>query len=92
MKLDTIGGKSFDIRVICADLRSKNRVLIELEDDRPLAQIAADFDGIDGFVTYKEDLEGVYETYEGYNHLVSIRRNAEAGTVRLTLERSASNG
>lgn len=89
MKIDTICGKTFDVRVICADLRSKNRVLIELEDDRPLAQIAADFDGIEGFSKHDENLEGVYETYEGYNHLVSIRRNAETGTVRLTLERSA---
>lgn len=91
MKIDTIGGKSFDIRVICADLRSKNRVLIELEDDRPLAQIAADFDGIEGFCKVEDGLEGVYETYEGYNRLVSIHRNAEAGAVRLTLERSASD-
>ena len=91
MKLKTSSGKEFDIRVIVSGLRNKNTVLIELEDDRPLPQVAADFDGMGSFVKYDEAIEGVRETYEGFSKLVRIQRNADAGTVRLTLERSETD-
>ncbi len=87
MKLETNGGKVFNIRTICAGLRKKNTVLIELIDERPLTLIAVDFDGLDVFKKYDEAIEGVCETYTGFNRLVSIQRNAEAGTVRLVLEK-----
>ena len=90
MKIKTSGGKVFDINIICSDIRSKNRVLIELDDDRTLAEIAGDFDGLDSFQKYDEALDGVFETYEGFRHLVTIRRVTESGAVRLTLERSDS--
>lgn len=83
MKLETNKGKTFDIKVICTSLRSPNKVLIELEDARQLADIAADFDGLDMIQTY--ETEGVYQVYKGFNQLVGIQRSTEAGTVRLTL-------
>ena len=88
MKLETSKGKTFDIRVICSSLRNPNKVLIELEDGRTLAKIAQDFDGLDTMRTY--ETESVYQTYEGFKHLVGIQK-ADAGTVRLTLERSESD-
>lgn len=91
MKLKTSGGKVFDIRVICPDLRSKNKVLIELEDDRPLGDIARDFDGLESMLKYDEDIAGVHEVYEGFTRLVGIRRNESAGTVRLTLEKGGAS-
>lgn len=83
MKLETSAGKTFEIKVICTALRNSNRVLIELEDARQLADIAADFDGLSTIRTY--ETESVYQTYEGFSKLVGIQRNTEAGTVRLTL-------
>lgn len=84
MKIKTNSGKVYDIRIIRPDIMRKDRVLIELEDGRTLAEIAAEFDGLESFRKYSEDLDGVYETYEGFKHLVSISR-AESGRVRLTL-------
>lgn len=89
MKLETGKGKTFDIRVICTSLRSPNKVLIELEDSRAIADIAADFDGLDTVRTY--ETESVYHTYEGFTQLVGIQRNTEAGTVRLTLEKEVNS-
>lgn len=85
MKLETSKGKTFDIRVICTSLRSPNKVLIELEDSRPLADIAAEFDGLD--MLRAIETENVYQVYEGFSKLVGIQRNTDAGTVRLTLEK-----
>ena len=90
MKLETSSGKVYNIRTICAGLRKKNTVLIELIDERPLTLIAVDFDGLDVFKKYDEAIEGVFETYTGFNRLVSIQRNEEAGTVRLVLEKPAT--
>lgn len=87
MKLKTCGGNEYNIRTICAGLRKKNTVLIELIDDRPLTLIAADFDGLASFKKYDEAIPGVCETYTGFNRLVSIQRNEDAGTVRLMLEK-----
>jgi hypothetical protein len=85
MKLETNGGKVFNIRTICAGLRKKNTVLIELVDERPIPLIAADFDGLDSFKTYDEAIEGVCETYTGFKHLAGVQENEDAGTMRLTL-------
>lgn len=87
MKLETSTGKVFDARVVCTSLRRKDQVLCEIYDDRPISDIAADFDGIASFRKYDEAVKGVSETYEGFSSLVGIHRNAEAGTVRLTLEK-----
>ena len=88
MKIETSTGKTFDIRVICPALRSGNRVMIELYDDRPLWEIAEDFDGLESIKKTDEAVgASIYEVYEGYSRLVGITRNEAAGTVRLTLEK-----
>lgn len=79
-------GRETEIRVITQHLRSKNKILIELDDDRPLAQIAAEMDGLASFKIVRGDAAGVYEMYEGYDSLISIQKT-ETGRVRLTLER-----
>ena len=88
MKLETSGGKTFDIKVICTSLRSHNKVLIELEDSRALEDIAKDFDGIETMRTY--EVEGIYQMYEGFSKLVGLQR-MDSNTVRLTLERVMQN-
>lgn len=92
MTITMSNGKVFDIRVICTGLRNKNTVLIELEDDRALSEIAADFEGIETITKTDKSNPGVKEVYEGFTQLVSIHRPS-SGTVRLTLEKGGvTNG
>lgn len=90
MKLETSKGNVYDVRVVATSIRRKNQVLLEICDSRPLFDIAEDFDGLASFKKYDEAIEGVCETYEGFSRLVSLQRNAQEGTVRLTLEREAT--
>lgn len=89
MRIETSKGKTHDIRVICETIRNPNRVLIELEDKRPLVKIIPDFDGLKTIKAYLTDGGTAYEMYEGFTTLVAIQRT-EGGAVRLTLERSVS--
>lgn len=87
MRIETSAGKVFSIRVMCEALRNRNQVLIELEDDRPFAEIIKDFEGLTFIKRYHGEKSTVYEMYEGFTKLVAIRRNTSAGTARLTLEK-----
>lgn len=89
MKIKTPAGKEFKIDIICNALRNPNRVMIVLKDDRPLAEIAADFDGLKTITKTDENKPGVKEVYEGYSSLVGVSRNTADGTVRLMLEKEA---
>lgn len=91
MKIMTNDGKCFDIIFIGTLLRDGRRVVIELTDDRALSEIAADFEGVETITKTDSARPSVKEVYEGFTQLVDIRRNTAAGTVRLTLERSASD-
>lgn len=87
MQITTSKEKTFNIRFIGALLRNGNRMMIELEDARPLCEIAADFDGL-STITKTDDLKpGVKEVFEGFTQLVGIQRNKGNGTVLLTLEK-----
>lgn len=92
MKIMTNDGKCFDIIFIGALVRDGRRVVIEMEDDRALSAIAADFEGVETATKTDSERPNVKEIYEGFTQLVDIRRNTAAGTVRLTLERSEANG
>ena len=87
MKIATSKGKTFDIRFIGATLRGGKRMMIELEDSRPLWEIAEEFDGLSTITKTDSARPGVKEIYEGFSRLVGIQRNADNGTVRLTLEK-----
>jgi hypothetical protein len=89
MKIKTPAGKEFEIQIICNALRNMNRVMIVLEDDRQLPEIAADFDGLETFTKTDENKPGVEEVYKGYSNLVGVSRNTADGTVRLMLEKEA---
>ena len=87
MQITTSKGKTFDVRFIGTLLRNGGRMMIELADDRPLWEIAEDFDGLSA-VTKTDDMKpGVKEVYEGFTQLVGIQRNKGNGTVLLTLEK-----
>lgn len=87
MKIETSKGKTFDIEFICSPFRDGSKAIIELEDARPLAEIAADFDGLKSIkkTGSGRDDKAVYEMYEGFSQLVGIQRDMAAGSVRLTL-------
>lgn len=91
MTITTNRGKTFDIRFIHIPLRDAGRVMIEYADERALADIAADFDGLETITKTDDIRPGAKEVFEGFSHLVGIQRNTAAGTVRLTLERGADN-
>ena len=92
MKLETSRGKVYDVRVVCTSIRRRNQVLVEIYENRPMHEIAEDFDGLASFRKYDEAIEGVSENYEGFSRLVGIAKNEDEGTVRLTLERNDGNG
>ena len=90
MQITTSKNKVFSVEFISTLLKDHGRVIIELADERPLAKIAADFDGLESIKAEKEvskTTAKVYEMYEGFSQLVSIQRNKSAGTVRITIEK-----
>jgi len=88
MELTTSRGQTFDIQYIGKVLTNSRRMMIELEDERRLSEIAADFEDVQTFRRAEITPEGKPDIYEGYTNLVDVHRNTAAGNVRLTLERS----
>lgn len=86
MQITTENGKTFEARYIGLMLRNGKKVLVEIVDDRPLAEIAADFDGAQTIVKTDSSRGDVKTTYEGFVHLTSIARAVNSSTVRLSLE------
>lgn len=87
MQITTSKEKTFDIQFIGALLRNSNRAMIELKDDRPINEIAADFDGLTTITKTDALKPSVKEVFEGFTQLVGIQRNEGNGTVLLTLEK-----
>lgn len=91
MQITLSNGKVFEVEFVGTLLRDGKRVVIEMVDDRALSQIAPDFEGVETITKTNSKNLTVKEVYEGFTQLVEIHRNTAAGTVRLTLERSASD-
>lgn len=87
MKLTTSKGKTFDINYIWPTMRNGEKLMIELEDDRPMTQIADDFDGIEVFEKTDKKKPGVKEVFTGFTRLVNMSRENYEGVIRLTLEK-----
>ena len=86
MTITTSSGKTFDINWMWSTNGAGNRLMIEMKDDRPMAEIAADFDGIQTFEKTGEN-KNVKEVYTGYTKLVCMSRDNFDGVIRLTLEK-----
>lgn len=90
MKIETSRGKTFDAEFICLPLRDKSKAIIELNDTRSLAEIAADLDGLEWLKKIDDDGNGsVYEVFEGFNRLIGIQRDLSDDGVRVTLAKGA---
>ena len=86
MTVKTDRGKTFDVDYAGCPVRSTGERMIELTADaRPLAQIAADFEGVQAFERVDEN-EGNM-TFEGYTELVSVVRDRTRGAVLLALRK-----
>ena len=90
MTLTTNRGKTFEIGWIWATTRGGDRLMIELADNRPMAEIAADFDQVETFERTTTKMPGVKEVYAGYTRLVGMSRENAEGVIRLTLERNGA--
>lgn len=86
MQIVTSKGKTFDVNYIGTLILNGNRMMIDIDDDRCFAEIAADFDGLETITKTDAVKPGVKEVYEGFSKLVAMARNAQDGSVRLTLE------
>lgn len=87
MKITTSRGKTFDINWAWVSTRRGDSLMIELKDDRPMAEIAADFDGVETFESKDEKKPNVKEVYTGYTKLIIMSRDNADGVIRLTLEK-----
>ena len=86
MTITTDKWKTFDVNFAWGPVRwnGAQRLMIELaNDDRPLSEICADFDGVQ--TIERKDKDEGDKTYTGYTDLVSAARDRIRGTVTLSL-------
>lgn len=87
MRIQTDRGKTFEAKW-CFPLSSNpNALNIEYKDERPFAEIAADFDGVNAITRTDDTKPEKTVPYTGFTQLTGIKRLDKKGTVRLTLER-----
>jgi hypothetical protein len=87
MKITTSKGKTFDINHIWEDARNDERLMIELEDDRPFSKIAEDFEGIEVFEKTDKKKPNSKEVFTGYTRLVNMSQENYEGVTRLILKK-----
>ena len=82
-----LGGKSLEVEFISSTSYASNQITIELDDNRLLSQIAADFEGCETIKRTDTIRPEITTTYSGYTELIDIRRSQANGSVRLTLRK-----
>lgn len=87
MTLTTDKGKTFDIHWAWAPAGADGDLMLEYEDERDLAAIVADFDGVAHFHRASE-LEGDMD-FDGFTRIKAVVRDFRRGTVQLTLAKGA---
>lgn len=85
MTITTSRGKSFPADWAWAPAGPREGLMLQIDDPRPLSEIAADFEGCESLHRASET-EGDMD-FEGYTRLTAILR-APGGAAQLTLERS----
>lgn len=86
MKVTTSRGKTFDVEWMWGPVGPAADLMLQLRDDRPLAEIAADFEGCEHF--HRESDEEGNMDFEGYAVIKSILRpfyELDRSAVQLTL-------
>lgn len=87
MKLTTSSQKTYDVDWIDVATITSGNLLLQMQDERPLHLIAVEFDGLE-WLKRESDTQG-NKTFEGFNRLIGINRNAANGAVQLTLSKGA---
>ena len=83
MTLTTSKGNTYTVDWIDVATLTSGNLLAQLRDERPLFEIAEEFDGLE-WLERKSDTQGE-KRFEGFNRLISISRNAVHNAVQLTL-------
>lgn len=86
--LDVGDGIQREIEFMNVPAMAGRTVMIELYDERPLSQIAAEFEGRDTLVRRDSVMAGVETVYSGYTSLTAIRRNETSRAVLITLAKA----
>lgn len=79
--------ETVEIESVSALMSNGKLVVIELIDSRPLSEIADMFEDRPKLVRTDSIRPEIETTYTGYTELISIQRNQEYGSVRLTLKK-----
>ena len=83
MKLKTSKGKTYEVDWVDVASLTSGNLFAQLRDDRPLHEIAEEFDGLE-WLERESDTQG-NKRFEGYNRLTGLSRMAVNGAVQLTL-------
>ena len=84
MTLTTSRNKTYDVLWAFGPTIKSGKVMFEMNDERPPAEIAAEFDGLE-WLKRESSNEGD-ALYEGYSVLASLQRT-DGGTVMIGLSR-----
>ena len=87
MQVTTNRGQTFNVN--WAWETKDGQLMIELPDERSIAEIAQDFDGLT-MIERKSEEEGD-RPYIGFNKLTSVIQDTDNGTALLSLKRSVNS-
>lgn len=87
MMLDLGNGKEMRIELI-SPMNGDEQVLIALNDERKLSEIAVDFETCGTMTKRIKGRKNVKEVFEGYTRLAGITRRELGDMVRITLART----
>lgn len=86
--LTTDKGKTFDVNWAWAPVGDDDDMILELtREERSMAEIAEDFDGVEHFHKSNENAPPYEADYDGYTKIKSISRNFRKHTVQITLSK-----
>jgi hypothetical protein len=85
MKLKTSKGKTYEVDWVDVASLTSGHLFAQLRDERPLFEIAEEFDGLE-WLERKSETQGD-KRFEGFNRLISISRNAVHNAVQLTFSK-----
>ena len=87
MTVTTSKGKTFEVDWMWGPVGYARELMLQLRDERPLSEIAADFEGCGSFLR-DSDLEGRVE-WRGYTDLKAVIR-LTGGAAQVTLTKGAA--
>jgi hypothetical protein len=83
MTLKTSKKKTYKVDWVDVASLTSGQLFAQLRDDRPLHEIAEEFDGLE-WLERESDTQG-NKRFEGFNRLIGLTRTAANGAVQLTL-------